>query len=309
MFRKILIVCLLLSAPLGLATDQDETVIPVGAANVMSVVDAHPETAHIGQPFVVKVVAALTVSLLPTELTFPDLSNWVVTGCDVQLSDSGGTVGLSTWRSVEVNLTGPTCSISSVVNLVSVTGATTASIPFSMVINDANPAQTLTADVEVTAWPELLASVDIDSWPELLADVNVTAWPELFASVDIDQWPALAGALGIEITDWPTLISQVSGIDVNATFLDAFQNATVESTQIEPEDFPSHKWFPLIFFMALMLWCLWNGYRLPALAAMLGAIGTYSNVGIGEVGALYLFILAIWLTYYANTRKEKDVTN
>lgn len=57
-------------------------------------------------------------------------------------------------------------------------------------------------------------------------------------------------------------------------------------------------YLPIVLFLALVAWSLWNGWLLPALAATLGVIGSYMDIGVAEVGAMFLFLLFLWLQYY-----------
>ncbi len=66
-------------------------------------------------------------------------------------------------------------------------------------------------------------------------------------------------------------------------------------------------WLPVLIFMAALIWSLWNGYRLPAVAATIGfALPVLDAASIGRLGIIYLFMLMLWLTWY--TRHKQGLT-
>lgn len=64
-------------------------------------------------------------------------------------------------------------------------------------------------------------------------------------------------------------------------------------------------WLPVTFFSILTLWSLRNSYRLPAVASTIGIFTALMPLTITHIGALSMFVLFIWLTWY--TRKKRGL--
>lgn len=139
------------------------------------------------------------------------------------------------------------------------------------------------------------------------ADYTITRPDSTTFDVDADE--ADCGSMLIDQAGTYTITFDESGaglniVDIRFTSWQDTQGANYEQLASDVVF-----WLPALFFGTMMLWSLWNGWRLPALAATLGFMAPIVDApGFGRLGGVFLFILFTWLTYYTQNKERNGLT-
>ncbi len=101
----------------------------------------------------------------------------------------------------------------------------------------------------------------------------------------------------------------VQGVVVEVSAVGSISSFEMVDVGQDPSFGGAAFWVPVGAFLGLMVWSLWQGWRLPALASTLGLLTQFFFFeSLGTIGGLVLFVLFLWLLYYVRRPKENALS-